>query len=115
MTALMAFIGWLTTALVFLLLLAAALHASLPRRHRRSPRPAPPPLLDEHERLAALLPAADRQWLARMADVLPWGWVVSGMAEPRRGGVVGDPDYPTGVRLVVAPPGPAGASSANRR
>lgn len=66
-----------------------------------------PERLDEHERLARLLPAADREWLARMADVLPWGWVVPGMATPRRGGVVGDSTYPGGIRLVVPPAGPS--------
>lgn len=73
-----------------------------------------PRQLDEHERLARLLPAADRAWLARMADVLPWGWVVPGMATPARGGVVGDSGYPGGIRLVVPPRGPAGASGAHR-
>lgn len=71
-----------------------------------------PERLAEHERLAALLPAGDRAWLARMADVLPWGWVVPGMATPRRGGVVADSRYPGGIRLVVPPSGPAGQSRA---
>lgn len=71
-----------------------------------------PERLVEHEHLARLLPSSDREWLARMADVLPWGWVVPGMATPRRGGVVGDSSYPGGIRLVVPPAGPAGQSRA---
>lgn len=62
--------------------------------------------LDAHESLAAVLPRADREWLARMADVLPFGWVVHGMATPRRGGIVHDPSRPSGLRLVVPPAGP---------
>lgn len=74
-----------------------------------------PAALDTHERLAAVLPSADRAWLARMADVLQPGTVVVGMAVPRRGGVVSDGRWPGGVRLVVAPAGPGGASSAAAR
>lgn len=62
----------------------------------------------EHRRLAELLPAEDREWLARAADVLPWGWVVNGMATPPGGGVVGDDRYPGGIRVVVPPAGRAG-------
>lgn len=68
----------------------------------------------QHDHLAAVLPRADREWLARMADVLPWGWVVTGMATPRRGGIVGDSGYPGGVRLVVPPAGPSGVASSRR-
>lgn len=65
----------------------------------------------EHERLAALLPASDREWLRRMADVLEPGAVVAGMALRAREGVVPSGG---GVRLVRAPAGPAGVGSANR-
>lgn len=71
-----------------------------------------PERLVEHERLAALLPAGDREWLARMADVLPWGTVVPGMAIPARGGVVADSGYLAGIRLVVPPRGPGGQARA---
>lgn len=64
----------------------------------------------EHDALARTLSAEQREWLARMADVLPPGWVVQGMATPPRGGVVCDSAYPTGLRLVVAPSGPGSAS-----
>jgi len=71
-----------------------------------------PPALAEHERLARLLTPADRELLARAAEVLPGGWVVLGMAVPERGAVVDDTRYPLGVRVVVAPAGPAGAARA---
>lgn len=68
-----------------------------------------------HRDLARILPASDREWLARMADVLPWGWVIPGMAVPARGDVVCDPRLPGGCRLIVAPTGPSGAASAYAR
>jgi hypothetical protein len=71
-----------------------------------------PELFDQHQDLVRLLPADDREWLARMADVLPWGWVVSGMALPARAGVVVDRTYPGGVRVVCPPAGSAGQSPA---
>jgi hypothetical protein len=77
-----------------------------------SPRNVRPQPEAEHDRLAHLLTSTDRTWLARMADVLPWGWVIPGMATPRRGGVVGDSGYPGGIRLVVPPAGPAGQARA---
>lgn len=66
----------------------------------------------EHDRLSHLLHQEDRVWLRRMADVLPWGWVVNGMDVPRRGAVVASGGYPGGVRLIVAPEGPGAASRA---
>jgi hypothetical protein len=68
--------------------------------------------VSEHEALAAVLSAEQRAWLADMADVLPPGWVIPGMATPARGGVVPDSSYPGRARLVVAPPGPGGCSPA---
>jgi hypothetical protein len=68
--------------------------------------------VNEHDRIAGLLTADQRAWLARMADVLPPGWVVSGMATPLRGGVVCDSMFPGGVRLVVPPAGPSGQARA---
>lgn len=65
--------------------------------------------LREHDALAAVLPPADREWLRRMADVLPAGAVVHGMAEHRREGVVVDRGR---LRLVRAPKGPAGQARA---
>jgi hypothetical protein len=68
--------------------------------------------LREHERLSAALRPADRDWLHRMADVLPPGWVIRGMAVWAPSGVVPDSSYPTGLRVVTPPPGPAGQARA---
>jgi hypothetical protein len=63
----------------------------------------------EHQHLARLLSARDREWLRHMADVLESGAVILGMATRRREAVV---PGRSGALLIRAPEGGSGQCKA---